>query len=79
MESMNELILKLTSLADMHGKNLVIASAPAPQDRPSKYTITIGDSVYYTDFVNTSSLIDALMHHSVNLGKAYGQEAEEEA
>lgn len=82
METMNELILKLTSLADLAGEKLVIQSHQAALNTySSRYTITIGNSVYYADFINTSSLMDALMHHTLNLSEKIknGQQEEKEA
>lgn len=82
METMNELILKLTSLADLAGEKLVIQSHQAALNTySSRYTITIGSSVYYADFINTSSLMDALMHHTLNLSEKIknGQQEEKEA
>lgn len=82
METMNELILKLTSLADLAGEKLVIQSHQAALNTySSRYTITIGNSVYYADFINTSSLMDALMHHTLNLSEKIknGQQEEQEA
>lgn len=68
MKTMSELILKLTALAELAGEQLVIKSHSDTQNAyAGRYTITIGDSIYYAACIDTSSLVDALMYHALNL------------
>lgn len=66
MEAMTVLLQKLHSLAQLSNNNLLI------EVNNENVVISVGESKYYTDIINTDTLSSALMH--LSMGASLEQE-----